>query len=221
MTPLIRKAVKFAPEPETAMWFDVGQMEPTQATKIPAQMLMNLPYHRTGIVGLDTGGKDFALWLLKGDGTVTVGGCSMWHGGKYFHPYAYVSTDDGFKIYQKDKEITLEDVKPVHRMVLAVLAKLSMYSAGYRATPQRTFINTKRAAKGKPALSFDWHTVVIEPPQQKNDHQGGTHATPRRHQVRGHWRTYKSGKKGWVKECWKGDASKGTVFKDYKTKENT
>jgi hypothetical protein len=28
-------------------------------------------------------------------------------------------------------------------------------------------------------------------------------------------------KRGWVKECWRGDASKGTVFKDYQIKENT
>ena len=28
-------------------------------------------------------------------------------------------------------------------------------------------------------------------------------------------------KRGWVKENWRGDASKGTVFKDYFLKENT
>jgi hypothetical protein len=220
VTPLIRKAVKFAPEPETALWFDVGQMESVQAMKVPADFLMHLPSKRTGIAGLDTGGKDFAIWLLQGDGSVTVGGCSMWHGGKYFPPYAYIATEEGFKVYRKGEEITLEDVKPVHRMVLAVLTKLAAKSEGYSATPQRTFINQKRQSKGKSALTFDWHTVVIEPPKEKNDSQGGTHASPRRHQVRGHWRTYKSGKRGWVNECWKGDASKGVVFKDYKLKEN-
>lgn len=220
MTPLICKAVKFAPEPETALWFDVGSMEPVNDTKVPSTFLMNLPFQRTGIVGLDTGGKDFALWFFRGDGSVTVGGCSMWHGGKYFPPYAYVSTDDGFRIYQKNRETTIEDIKPVHRMVLAVLIKLQQVSVGHKATPQRTFINAKRKAKGKPALTFDWHTVTIEPPKAKNDPQGGTHASPRRHQARGHWRTYKSGKKIWVRECWKGDASKGTVFKDYKLKES-
>jgi len=220
VTPLIRKAVKFAPEPETALWFDVGQMESVQAMKVPADFLMHLPSKRTGIAGLDTGGKDFAIWLLQGDGSVTVGGCSMWHGGKYFPPYAYIATEEGFKVFRKGEEITLEDVKPVHRMVLAVLTKLAAKSEGYSATPQRTFINQKRQSKGKSALTFDWHTVVIEPPKEKNDSQGGTHASPRRHQVRGHWRTYKSGKRGWVNECWKGDASKGVVFKDYKLKEN-
>jgi hypothetical protein len=143
----------------------------------------------------------------------------MWHGGKYFPPYAYMATPDGFKVYRKGQEITLEDIKPVHRMVLAVVIKLAMQSEGYRPTPRRTFINQKRQSKGKSALTFDWHTVLVEPPKQKNDSQGGTHATPRRHQVRGHWRTYKSGKRGWVSECWKGDASKGTVFKDYQLKE--
>ena len=218
MTPLVCKAVKFAPEPETALWFDVGQMESALDTKVPAEFLMNLPSKRTGIVGLDTQGKDFALWLTKANDSVIVGGCSMWHGGKYFTPYAYVSTSDGFRIYQKNEQISLEDVKPVHRMVLAVLIKLAKQSQGYRPTPKRTFINQKRQLKGKPAISFDWHTVEIEPPKLKNDYQGGTHASPRRHQVRGHWRTYKSGKRGWVNECWKGDATKGTVFKDYQIK---
>ncbi len=220
MTPLIQKAVKFAPEPETALWFDVGQMSSTSAMKVPAEFLMNLPSQRTGIAGLDTSGKDFMLMLTKGDYSVTVSGCSMYHGGKYFPPYTYVSTNDGFKVYTGDKRITTDDVKPVHRMVLAVMIKLAEHSQGYKPTPQRTFINQKRQAKGKPALTFDWHTVVIEPPKQKNDPQGGTHASPRRHQVRGHWRTYKSGKRGWVNECWKGDASKGTVFKDYKIKDS-
>lgn len=220
MTPLIQKAVKFAPEPETALWFDVGQMASVSAMQVPAEFLMNLPSQRTGIAGLDTSGKDFMLMLTKGDYSVTVSGCSMYHGGKYFPPYTYVSTNDGFKVYTGDKRITTDDVKPVHRMVLAVMIKLAEHSQGYKPTPQRTFINQKRQAKGKPALTFDWHTVVIEPPKQKNDPQGGTHASPRRHQVRGHWRTYKSGKRGWVNECWKGDASKGTVFKDYKIKDS-
>ena len=35
------------------------------------------------------------------------------------------------------------------------------------------------------------------------------------HDRRGHWRTYPSGKRGWVKACKVGDASKGVVFKDY------
>ena len=50
MTPLICKAVTLAPEPETAMWFDVGQMDATEKLKVPAEIIMNLPFKRTGII---------------------------------------------------------------------------------------------------------------------------------------------------------------------------
>lgn len=218
MTPLIQKACKFSPEPETAMWFDVGQMPPSQEQKIPVSVVMNLPFSRTGIVGLDPSGKDFCLWLVQGEDSVTVSGGSMWH-KRYFEPYAYVKTVDGISLYRKNKEVTYDELMPVHRMVIVTLSKLATASTGYRATPKNTFINRKRLEKGKPALTYDWVTVSIEPPKQKLDCQGGTHASPRRHQARGHWRTYKSGARGWVKDCWKGDASKGSVFKDYKIKE--
>jgi hypothetical protein len=89
----------------------------------------------------------------------------------------------------------------------------------HRPSIKRSLINDKRKAKGKSPLLYDWHTVIIEPQNTKNDYQGGTHASPRRHQARGHWRTYASGKRGWVKECWRGDANKGTIFKDYQIKE--
>ena len=59
----------------------------------------------------------------------------------------------------------------------------------------------------------------IEPSKPKNDPQGGTHASPRWHERRGHWRTMKSGKKVWVKNCEVGDKTLGAVFHDYKIKE--
>ena len=220
MTPLIQKAVKFAPEPETAMWFDVGQMPPAQDKSVLVDVIMNLPYKRMGIVGLDSSGKDFCLWLLQGNGTVTVGGGSMWH-NTYFEPFAYIQHEEGVSLYRKDKEINTTEVLPVHRMVIATLDKLEGSSVGYKGTPQNTFINKKRQAKGKPALTFDWHTVKIEPQRPKTEPMGGTHASPRKHQVRGYWRTYKSGKRGWVKDCSRGDASKGVVFKDYQIKDQS
>ena len=219
MTPLIQEAVRLAPEPETAMWFDVGIMEPlTESTRTPIDVLLHLPFKRTGIAGLDSQGRKFSLWMTAGQDSVTTAGCTM-EPTSFFAPFAYIKTEDGLRYYNNDKEVTRQQIDPVLRMVCAVLNKLSEGGTAYQATPKQTFINRKRAAKGKSALSFDWHTVVIEPPKPKQEHQGGTHASPRRHQSRGHWRTYKSGKRGWVKECWKGDASKGTVFKDYQVKE--
>lgn len=219
MTPLIQKAVRMAPEPETAMWFDMGQMERWPGGPVANDIVLNLPFPRTGIVGLDQSGKDFALWLTQGTDSVAVGGASMWH-GKYMEPFAYLLTDEGIRYYRKDRAITQEDVRPVFRMVCAVLLKLAEQSqTAYKPIPTDSFINRKRAAKGKSPISFDWHTVEIGPKQAKNAPQGGTHASPRLHDRRGHWRTCRTGKQVWVKACKVGDASRGVVFKDYRLSE--
>ena len=49
MTPLIRKAIKFAPEPETAMWFDVGSCAEVKLGSLDSETFMHLPYKRTRI----------------------------------------------------------------------------------------------------------------------------------------------------------------------------
>lgn len=217
MTPLIQKAVLFSPEPELAMWFDVGEMPYLQDQTPATEIVMHLPFPRTGIAGLDATGKDFCLWLVQGENSVTVSGGSMWH-KSYFEPYAYVQQEDGIRLYRKNKAISYDELMPVHRMVIATLNKLANASTGYRATPKNTFINKKRAAKGKAAISFDWVTVEIGPKQEKTIPQGGTHASPRWHERRGHWRKHPSGKPVWVKNCQVGDASRGSVFKDYVVK---
>ena len=78
--------------------------------------------------------------------------------------------------------------------------------------------NRRRVAKGKKPLQYEWKTVVIEPKAAASTPLGGTHASPRRHERRGHWRNLKSGKQVWVRNCWAGNAALGTVFKDYVVK---
>jgi hypothetical protein len=99
----------------------------------------------------------------------------------------------------------------------AWLRSLSPGSTAYTPTARKSLINSKRAAKGQGPILFDWRTVMVEPAKPKGGHQGGTHASPRLHDRRGHWRTMKkSGKRVWVRDCKVGDASKGVVFKDYR-----
>lgn len=78
--------------------------------------------------------------------------------------------------------------------------------------------NRRRVAKGKKPLRYEWKTVVIKPKAAAPTALGGTHASPRRHERRGHWRNLKSGKRVWVRNCWAGNATLGTVFKDYVVK---
>jgi hypothetical protein len=89
---------------------------------------------------------------------------------------------------------------------------------GYVPVEKKGFISTKRKAKGKPPL-YDWTTVVIEPAKPKTEHKGGTHASPRQHDVRGHWVKNKHGKTFWRKPHKRGNAANGAVFHDYVIKE--
>jgi len=45
--------------------------------------------------------------------------------------------------------------------------------------------------------------------------QGGTHAAPRWHVRRGHWRQLADGRRVFVRQCEVGDPARGGVVKDY------
>ena len=62
-----------------------------------------------------------------------------------------------------------------------------------------------------------WHTVKINPAKlrARGPDLGGTHATPRWHIRRGHWRTIGDGRRVFVRECEVGDKTRGGVVKDY------
>lgn len=224
MTPLICEMMQLADKPELSTWFDVGQMARTDGGRILASDVLHLPFDKTSIVGTDKNGVKFALWLLAGSDSVAVGGISKHTAaggsfGKTFEPFAYMATDAGMRYYKGKSEISEADVKQVFRMVVAALLKINASSEAYQPSVKaNSLTNKRRIAKGKPPLIYDWHTVKLKPNGPASEPQGGTHATPRLHQCRGHWRNCKSGKRVWVKDCWRGDASKGTVFKDYEVK---
>jgi hypothetical protein len=145
-------------------------------------------------------------WIMKPTGYKTLG------------TFLFAEDNGEPKTGEVDKPIDPQDQSMMCAIVAMFYASLDMPVQAYVPTVKDTFTNRRKIKEGKLPL-YDWHTVVIEPPKPSQEHQGGTHASPRRHQARGHWRTYKSGKRGWVKECWRGDASKGTAFKDYQLKE--
>lgn len=74
---------------------------------------------------------------------------------------------------------------------------------------------TRRALGRLPLL--EWRTVVVEPRPPRAEPKGGTHASPRQHDRRGHWRT-RGEKRFWVKQCRVGRLIDGMIMKDYKVK---
>jgi len=85
----------------------------------------------------------------------------------------------------------------------------------YRATSNAS--NAKRIRKGKAPL-YEWRTVELQrkPAELPSAPNGGTHASPRLHQRRGHWATSKLGKKFWRREAVVGNPENGMIFHDYK-----
>jgi hypothetical protein len=85
---------------------------------------------------------------------------------------------------------------------------------GYVPSVRPGYVSSKRISKGKLPL-YDWTTVVIDSPKPKSEYQGGTHASPRHHERRGHFRNTPSGKRVWVRNHKVGNPANGTVFHDY------
>jgi hypothetical protein len=224
MTPLVKEMVGYTPEAETFMWFDIGKL-PTEEMRflVDGKTLTHIPFHKVIVCCIDSDGDKCMLTLIGGNGSVAAAGFVLSPTSyEMVNAFAYMDTPEGLRLLPA----TESDAPPFREQCYSVLCTIKHFLDllgqkavdVYQPSSKRSLINDKRKAKGKLPLLYDWHTIVIEPSQAKQEHQGGTHASPRRHQARGHWRTYKSGKRGWVKECWRGNASKGTVFKDYELK---
>lgn len=227
MTPLVKELVSLSPEVALGFtWFDMGQVPREGAASAEAALRYDpLPFGECAVCGRDVEDRKFLLLVVAqrmstGAQLLVVNGWVMWNTG--------FRAIDGFSLLRDDGELNIgpsesdgEAPPPEHyQPILAVLGNwLSRANpTGYRAAAKpNSLTNKRRAAKGKPPLIYDWHTVVIAPPQPKAPAQGGTHASPRRHERRSHWRTLKSGRRVEVSACWVGDARLGTIFKDYQS----
>ena len=217
MTPLICEMVRLSPDPEMSMWFDAPGLDPGASINLDVVNETPLPYKQCAVCGVDGDAK--WLFIVRQDGdTVAYIGWTL-HLDKYIkHPaFTYTRTPEHCRVEALEGEtVDKELVRGIMANVGAWLMSLSSGAIAYTPTARKSLINSKRAARGKGPILFDWHTVKLVPNGPPAEPQGGTHASPRRHQCRGHWRNCKSGKRVWVKDCWRGDASRGTVFKDYK-----
>jgi len=77
------------------------------------------------------------------------------------------------------------------------------------------------ALRGKYAKAgvrgWTWHQITIDLDRARARQQplGGTHASPRWHVRRGHWRQLADGRRVFVRQCQIGDPALGGVVKDY------
>ena len=223
MTPLIKEMVKLVAvaelDPTQMHWFDVtGAIKEYIGYDQRKYLLHPAPYKNMMLCGKTEQGNFMLSVLAEPAATIVTGWILKSTGYKTLGTFLFAEDNGEPKTGEVDKPIDQKDQSMMCAIVAMFYASLDAQVQAYVPTVKDTFTNRRKIKEGKLPL-YDWHTVMIEPPKQSQDYKGGTHASPRRHQARGHWRTYKSGKRGWVKECWRGDASKGAVFKDYEFKE--
>lgn len=221
MTPLVREMVALVPDMAEQMhWFDCGAAPEGILVNLDSVNDNPLPYDQCAVCGMNDDGGKWLILLRQVDQFVAVAAWSL-HAKSYEkHPgFTYTRTDEGLRIASIDENP--EGTEAARGVLAAIgrwLVSLTPQTQAYRATARPSFINSKRKAKGKPPALFDWRTVVITPPTEPGPPKGGTHASPRLHDRRGHWRNHPSGKQVWVKACKVGDAAKGVIFKDYEVK---
>lgn len=226
MTPLIKFMSKLVAEPETSTWFDIGEMNEL-VFKLDPDVLVRLPFPEIVIVGTS---KNQKFAVLAKETTHTFGQSPtlvvtgfVLTPKFYALPALFVSSEDNhLRLATKDpstgKAVNASLTGDNPRLIAALhvlterLAKTK--TIGYAAAINKSYTARRQLAKGKKP-AFAWRTVVVEPRPSVEPTGTGTHASPRAHERRGHWRQLKS-KRVWVKSCRVGKPSNGVVFHDYK-----
>ena len=233
MTPLIRETVKWSAavgmDPVELQWFDISGLTTARfETTTDVLMECNPPFGKC-VVAYRGPSKSHSsydmLMLVVGDNAKDGIVVDMWKGPTNVMPRkipTMLYTIEGNRIMygptEEDDPVPEEEA----HLVLGVLARwyhsMMATRTAYQPFVRPTFTNQRKIAAGKQP-SYDWRTVVIDGKVIKSEHKGGTHASPRLHDRRGHSRRLPDGRIVWVRPCKVGDASRGVVFHDYQVKE--
>lgn len=229
MTPLVRETVQMVArhglDPIEMHWFDATGCFQDQSEEAQMPLLEHRPPFQRCMVcweGKSRNHQRMRMWLLIAgddpeDGIVLTAWRQPINQPPVPSPVMVYLIDDGHIRYGPVNEQATMD-KTEAEMLLGFMSawyeSLARRSEAYLPTVAKTFTNRRKIAQGK-VPAYGWTTVTIEPSKPRSAPQGGTHASPRQHDRRGHLRRLKSGRNVWVKPCKVGDLSKGVVWHDY------
>lgn len=212
MTPLILKLSSMVDNPERSTWFDLGILDTELEFELDHELLLHLPFNDIVIVGEADFQKFCIRASFRGD-SVAVAGFMLAPQLVAFAPFSYLLVNNEFRVYYGSQK---KDTASAYRglaVIDCLLRRLAIPQTAYTMRVRDSFTSRRKQKAGKRPL-YDWRTVEVEP-RLKSEPQGGTHASPRAHDRRGHWRTIKE-KKVWVRPCRVGNPADGQIFHDYK-----
>ena len=229
MTPLIKSTLKWMIEnnfdPVGMQWFDMSAiMKGNDKAEVKFLMTYRPPFDKCFVVwrGATRKHSDYEMMMLivgtdPQDGVIV----TMWKGPvgikpKTMPPMVYLIENNKIRYGGIDDAAPVQ--KDVAELMLATVGcwyrSLETGCKSYKPEVKNTFTNRRKIAQGK-TPTYDWRTVLIGAKSQSKESKGGTHASPRLHDRRGHLRHLSIGKNVWVKSCKVGSAELGAVFHDY------
>jgi len=117
--------------------------------------------------------------------------------------------------------VTQTQMNLVSQYVIQVIYMMTMNPTAVQAnisipTKEEIEKNKKRINKNKkPLIEFKLITIDGKKPDPLRAPPVGTHASPKQHWRRGHWRNYASGKSVFIDPMLVGDEKNGKIIKDY------
>lgn len=229
-TLLVRETMKMVAEqgldPIEMHWFDATGCFSDQSEESQSPLHDSRPPFQRCMVcweGQSRNHQRMRMWLLvAGDDPEEGVVLTVWRQPASQPPVAspvmvYMIDEGQIRYGPVDEGVTMDktEAEMILGFVSAWYESLSRRSEAYVPSVAQTFTNRRKIAQGK-VPAYDWRTVIIEPTAPRQEAKGGTHASPRQHDRRGHLRRLKSGKNVWVKPHKVGDPSKGVVFHDYR-----
>ncbi len=107
-------------------------------------------------------------------------------------------------------------IDAVRDVTLFFLSKANTQHEGMVRFPIADKPGTSLQVASKNKALWEYHEVKLsDVPGYISQPKGGTHASPRWHMRRGHWRKYKTGKRVWIDNMEVGDKALGVVAHDY------